>query len=72
MPEKTRLLKKLFAEYLQTQGKANNLIQTKQANKLEAEAIHQSEVYDSDLILNTGLLITGLTCIALIIKLIIQ
>ena len=71
MPEKTRLLKKLFAEYLQTHGKANNLIQMKRENESEAKAIHQSEVKDSDLLLNTGLLIIGLTCIAFIIKLIV-
>ena len=71
MPEKTRLLKKLFAEYLQTHGKANNPIQMKRSNKSEAKAIHQSEVHDSDLFLNTSLLIIGFTCIALIIKLIV-
>ena len=71
MPEKTRLLKKLFAEYLQTHGKVNSPFQMKRIDESEAEFIHQSDVDYSELFLNSGLLIIGLTCIALIVKLIV-
>ena len=71
MPEKTRLLKKLFAEYLQTHGKLNSPFQMKRIDESEATNIDQSDVDHSELFLNSGLLIIGLTCIALIIKLIV-
>ena len=71
MPEKTRLLKKLFAEYLQTHGKVNIPFQMERIDESEAEYIHQSDVDYSELFLNSGLLIIGLTCIALIVKLIV-
>ena len=71
MPEKTRLLKKLFAEYLQTHGKVNSPFQMKRTDQSEAQHIHQSDVDHSELFLNSGLLIIGLTCISLIIKLIV-
>ena len=70
MPEKTRLLKKLFAEYLQA-GQGKNLIQMKRIDESEAKTIQQSEVHNFELFINSGLLIIGLTCIALILKLII-
>ena len=71
MPEKTRLLKKLFSEYLQTHGKLNSPFEMKRIDESEAANIHHSDVDHSELFLNSGLLIIGLTCIALIIKLIV-